>query len=207
MTDLSFAHRFIPAADHGPSAVLLLLHGTGGDENDLIPLGRTLLPGAALLSPRGKVLENGMPRYFRRFAEGVFDIADLQFRAHELAAFVEAARREYRLTGDLVAVGYSNGANIAAGLLLLKPGLLAGAVLFRPMTPFVPDQPPDLNGTRVLLAAGNRDPIVPSSQTEQLAQILNGAGAIVSFHWHPGGHELGQDDIDAAQRWLAAGKS
>jgi phospholipase/carboxylesterase len=148
-----------------------------------------------------------MPRYFRRFAEGDFDVEDLKFRAYELAAFVEAAKREYRLAGSLVAVGYSNGANIAAGLMLFEPRVLAGGVLFRPMTPFVPDQPPDLHGTQVLLAAGNRDPIVPPSLTEQLAQILNGAGAAVSLHWHQGGHELGQDDVGAAQRWLAGLKS
>ncbi|MEX2262503.1 MAG: alpha/beta hydrolase [Bryobacteraceae bacterium] len=202
MADLGFIHRFIAAAEDGPSVTLLLLHGTGGNEHDLLPLGQTLLPGAALLSPRGKVLENGMPRFFRRIAEGVFDVEDLKARTHELAAFIAAARREYRLTGKMIAIGYSNGANIAASLMLLHPGLLAGGILLRAMTPFVPEEPPVLQGTRVLLAAGQRDHVVPVDQTRQLAEILEQAGAEVLLHWHDGGHELAQDDMIAAQHWL-----
>jgi predicted esterase len=204
MTDLSFVHRFVPATAPG-APVLLLLHGTGGNEQDLIPLGQALLPGAALLSPRGKVLENGMPRFFRRLAEGVFDTEDLKRRTHELADFVDSARRQYGLPEEIIGVGYSNGANIAASLMLLRPGTLRRAVLFRPMVPFVPDKLPKLNGTEVLLAAGRRDQIVPVGQTAELRQMFELAGASVSLHWHNGGHELGKDDIDATRRWLEKG--
>ena len=200
MTD--FIHRFIPAPDPDSRTTLLLLHGTGGNEDDLLPLGESLLPGAAILSPRGKVLERGMPRFFRRIAEGVFDIEDLKFRTHELAQFIEDARSHYQIEGSIVAAGYSNGANIAASLLLLHPGLLAAAALFRVMVPFVPDTSPDLKGTKTLLAAGRQDPIIPPSGTLQLSEILKTAGADVSIHWHNGGHELGQDDIYAAQAWF-----
>src|SRR5919106_2243449 len=146
--DLGFVHRFLPGAPSLP--VLLLLHGTGGDESDLLPLGEALLPGAARLSPRGKVLENGMPRFFRRLAEGVFDLDDLRRRTQELADFVEAAAAAYGL-GERrpVAVGFSNGANIAAAMLLLRPGVLSGALLIRPMVPLVPDTLPDLGGMPV----------------------------------------------------------
>ena len=201
--DLGFVHRFVPGTGNKP-ITLLLLHGTGGNEQDLIPLGQDLLPGAALLSPRGKVLEHGMPRFFRRLAEGVFDIPDLKFRTHELARFIEAAREEYGITGDIFAVGYSNGANIAASLMLLHPRTVAGAVLFRVMAPFVPDVLPDLKRTQALVAGGRRDPIVPQTNTIQLAEMLQSAGAAVSLHWHDGGHELAQDDVEAARSWLAA---
>lgn len=200
MTD--FIHRFIPATDAASRATLLLLHGTGGNEDDLLQLGESLLPGAAILSPRGKVLERGMPRFFRRIAEGVFDVEDLKFRTHELAQFIEDARQHYRIEGPIVAAGYSNGANIAASLLLLHPGLLAAAALLRVMVPFVPETPPDLKGTRALLAAGRQDPIIPNSGTLELSEILKAAGAEVSIHWHNGGHELGQDDVYAAQAWF-----
>lgn len=202
--DLGFVHRFVPAAEPGNPVTLLLLHGTGGNEDDLIPLGQALLPGAAILSPRGKVLERGMPRFFRRFAEGVFDVEDLKFRTHELARFIETAREAYGFAGTMVAVGYSNGANIAASLMLLHPGMLAGAVLFRVMVPFVPEVTPDLTGTQALVAAGRRDQIVPQTDTMKLAEMLTAAGAVISLHWHDGGHELGQDDIAAAQSWIAA---
>ena len=204
--DLGFVHRFIPPAERDNPVTLLVLHGTGGNEDDLIPLGQALLPGAAILSVRGKVLERGMPRFFRRFAEGVFDEEDLKFRTLELAQFIDAAGRAYGFGGDIIAVGYSNGANIAASLMLLCPPTLAGAVLFRAMVPFVPDVTPDLTGKQALLAAGRQDPIVPQSGTVKLAEMLKTAGADVSLHWHEGGHELGQDDIAAAQRWIAAWK-
>jgi predicted esterase len=204
--DLGFVHRFIPAAEPDNPVTLLLLHGTGGNEEDLLPLGQALLPGAAILSPRGKVLEHGMPRFFRRFAEGVFDVEDLKFRTHELAQFIEAAAQVYQFGGTIVAAGYSNGANIAASLMLLHPQTLAGAVLFRVMVPFIPEVTPDLTGKQALLAAGRQDQIVPPTDTIKLAEMLKTAGAAVSLHWHDGGHELGQDDIAAAQRWFAAWK-
>jgi phospholipase/carboxylesterase/glyoxalase family protein len=200
--DLGFVHHFVPSSG-GSAATLLLLHGTGGNENDLIPLGRKLLPGAALLSPRGQVLENGMPRFFRRFAEGRFDLKDLRLQTDLLARFIEKASARYGLeAGNTIAVGYSNGANIAGSLLLTEPALLAGAVLFRPMVPFVPDSPPDLKNVAVLLTAGRNDLIVAPEQTLRLMEILANAGARVSIHWHDGGHELGEDDFDAAKKWL-----
>jgi len=199
-----FVHRFVPGrtAD-GP--VLLLLHGTGGDEADLLPLGEALAPGAGLLSPRGKVLEHGMPRFFRRLAEGVFDVQDLTARTRELAEFVRAAAAEYGFNpAAVLGVGYSNGANIAASLLLLDPGVLRGAILFRPMVPLVPESLPHLDGTPVFVAAGQRDPIVPPAQTEQLAGLLESAGADVTVHVEPAGHALTDGDVAAARAWLAA---
>ena len=197
-----FAHRFVPA--EAPDApTLLLLHGTGGDENDLLPVGRMLDERAALLSPRGKVLEHGMPRFFRRLAEGVFDHEDLLNRTHELAEFVERAVDEYGVDPrHLFAVGFSNGANIAASLLLLHPELLAGAVLLRAMVPFEPETLPDLSGTPVYLAAGRSDPIVPSENTERLAELLQEAEAEVTLDWQPGGHGIGPEEIRSARDWL-----
>ncbi len=198
-----FVHRFIPT-EEDDSPTLLLLHGTGGDENDLLPLGRRIDERAALLSPRGKVLENGAPRFFRRHAEGVFDQEDLINRTHELAEFIEEATSQYDLDlGRIFAVGFSNGANIAASLLLLHPGLLAGAILLRPMVPFEPENPPDLSETSVYLAAGRSDSIVPAENTEQLAQLLREASAEVQLDWQPRGHDLGDAEIEAARRWLA----
>jgi len=199
--DLGFVHRFLPGAPQKP--VLLLLHGTGGDENDLLPFGEALLPGAARLSPRGRVLENGLPRFFRRLAEGVFDLDDLRRRTHELADFVEAAGKSYGLKGRRpIAVGFSNGANIAASLLLLRPGTLAGALLIRPMVPLVPDPLPDLGGVPVLINAGEADPLVPPPQSEALAKLLTEAGASVKLHWIVGGHALTREDLDAGKEWF-----
>lgn len=202
MSTASFIHRFVPAA--GPSSItLLLLHGTGGTENDLLRLGGLVAPGAALLSPRGQVSENGMPRFFRRIAEGVFDMEDLKSRTQELAAFIAAAKRQYGISTPIVAFGYSNGANIAASLMLSNPGVLAGGVLLRAMVPFIPENTPDLTGTKILMAYGERDGIAPPEQAHQLAALFTGSGAAVEMHRHRGGHELGQDDVDAAQAWLA----
>lgn len=199
-----FIYRFLAPATDGPRPTLLLLHGTGGDEEDLIPLGRELWPGAALLSPRGRVLEHGMPRFFRRLAEGVFDLDDLKLQTDALAQFVQSTSRDYGLDNPIIAVGYSNGANIAASLLLTHPKLLSRAILFRPMVPFRPQAPPDLKNMPVLLAAARRDQIVPPQQTAELSAILAAGGARVTTHWHPGGHELGADDIAAAREWLSA---
>ncbi len=202
--DLDFVHLFVAPSQPDSNVMLLLLHGTGGDERDLLAIGQELLPGAAMLSPRGKVLENGMPRFFRRIAEGIFDMADLKMRTDELAEFVNAAARKYaQQNAKIIAVGYSNGANIAASMLFAHPGVLSGAVLFRPMVPFRPQSAPDLSEVAVLLAAGQRDGIVPPQQTAALAEILEEAGARVSIHWHNGGHELGEDDMAAAREWLA----
>jgi predicted esterase len=180
-----------------------VLHGTGGDEEDLIPLGRELLSGAGILSPRGKVLERGMPRFFRRLAEGVFDQEDLATRTAELAKFIEAATRTYQLPPDgIVAVGFSNGANIAASLLLRRPGRLRGAVLLSPMVPFELDAPPDLRGTSVFIGAGRDDPIAPIAQAERLAEMLREAGADVTLHREAGGHTVTPGEIEAAKRWI-----
>ena len=203
MREAGFVHRFDPAEEPG-APTLLLLHGTGGDENDLLPLGRMLDERAALLSPRGKVLENGMPRFFRRLSMGVFDEEDLVNRTHELASFVEEAASEYGLDPKrLFAVGFSNGANIAASLLLLHPGLLAGAVLLRAMTPFELETLPDLSGTPVYLAAGRSDQMIPPESTERLAELLREAGAEVTLDWQPGGHGIGRAEVEAARDWLA----
>jgi phospholipase/carboxylesterase len=198
--NLGFVHRFFP----GESGVtLLLLHGTGGDENDLVPLGRELAPGAAILSPRGKVSEYGAARFFRRLAEGVFDHEDLVFRTHELAGFVETAAEEYGFDpSKLVAVGYSNGANIAASLMLLHPGLLRAAVLFRAMVPFEPEETPDLTGMPVILAAGRMDRMIPPDNTERLAEILRGAGADLDLRWRDTGHPLTYEEVAEAKEWL-----
>jgi len=199
-----FQHRFVPGTPDAAPFTLLLLHGTGGDENDLLPLGRLLAPGAALLSPRGRVLENGMPRFFRRFAEGVLDVEDLKTRTTELAQFVRATSVKYGLTGSpLYAVGFSNGANIAASTLFLEPELLDGAVLLRAIVPFEPDTRPALQGKRVLLAAGRRDPYSGPENTERLREIFEEAGADVAVHWSNVGHALIQEDVDAATAWLS----
>lgn len=199
--DLGFIHRFIGGSE---DLTLLLLHGTGATEDDLLPLGRALAPGANLLSPRGKVLENGMPRFFRRLAMGVFDLEDLERRTEELGGFVERAADHYGLdAGRIVAVGYSNGANIAASLLLRRPGLLAGAALLHVMVPFRPDELPDLSGTRAILTGGRSDPMVPVDETEELARMLGDTGAEVTLELQPGGHELTQAEIDAVRAWLS----
>jgi predicted esterase len=200
-SDLGFVHRFLPGAPDRP--VLLLLHGTGGDESDLLPLGEALAPGAARLSPRGKVLENGMPRFFRRLAEGVFDVDDLRQRTHELADFVGRAMAEYGLGArPPIAVGFSNGANIAAALLLLRPGTLGGALLIRPMVPLVPEPLPDLADVPVQINAGQADPLVPPPQSEALARLLADAGASVTTTWIAGGHALTREDLDVGKSWF-----
>ena len=198
---LGFIHQFTPGTRSGVPP-LLLLHGTGGSEDDLLPFGAALAPGAPLLSPRGKVSENGMPRFFRRLAEGVFDLEDLRFRAGELSDFVEEAGRAYRLGSAPWAVGFSNGANIAAAMLLLRPGTLGGALLLRPMVPLVPDSLPDLGGIPVEIVAGRADPIVTPEQSEALAELLRECGARVQLDWLPSGHGLTRADLEIGARWF-----
>jgi phospholipase/carboxylesterase len=217
-TQLGFIHRFIPsnkssstaqATSQGTKgeasyATLLLLHGTGGNEEDLIPLGQQIAPYAAILSVRGKVLENGMPRFFRRLAEGVFDIDDLKFRTYELADFVERASKVYGFDLTyIVAVGYSNGANIAASSLLLRPAIMSSAILFRPMVPLIPETFPDLSTKHVYISAGLHDPIVPSQETKNLFNLLKKAGVNdISMNWQNSGHELTLEEIRDARDWL-----
>jgi phospholipase/carboxylesterase len=198
---LDFIHEFMPGSS---KRTLLLLHGTGGNEHDLIPLGCEIDPAAAILSPRGKVLENGMPRFFRRLAEGIFDEEDLKRRTHELADFVGAAAQHYEFAADeIVAVGYSNGANIAASLLLLRPETLRAAILFRAMVPLVPEKLPDLSSARVWIGAGNQDPIIPTSETQRLVDLLRSARADVTIRFVNAGHSLTKAEVETASLWLA----
>lgn len=202
MTTGDFAHRFVPGED--PAApTLLLLHGTGGDEGDLLALGPHLSPASAVLSPRGRVNENGMNRWFRRLAEGVFDEADLIARAGELAGFVGEAADEYGFDPTrVVAVGFSNGANIAAALLLLHPRVLRGAVLFSAMLPVRPGALPDLSHAGVYMSSGRVDAMAPPDEAEALAELLTDAGAAVTLDWHDAGHHLGPAQLPAARAWL-----
>lgn len=195
-----FIHEFVRG---NSDRTLLLLHGTGGNERDLIPLGRELDPNASLLSPRGKVLENGMPRFFRRLSEGAFDLEDLKERTHELADFVISSADHYKIDNKpIVAVGYSNGANIAASLLLLRPEVLSVAILFRAMVPLVPETKPNLNSKPIWIGAGAHDSIIPASNTRELVELLQSAGADVTIRFFQSGHELTSDDVDVAREWL-----
>jgi phospholipase/carboxylesterase len=201
LPDLGFIHNYVPGTDR-TRPPLLLLHGTGGDENDLLPFGERLAPGAALLSPRGRVSEQGAARFFRRLAEGVFDQEDLAFRTQELAEFIERARKTYGL-GKPIAFGFSNGANIAASLLLRRPDVLAGAVLLRAMTPFEPETLPDLTGIPVLMLSGAADPLVQPEDRDGLAKLFAAAGAEVTHEVVPAGHNLAPRDIAVAEQWFA----
>jgi predicted esterase len=199
-----FIHHYVPPSAPG-APTLLLLHGTGGNEHDLVPLASELLPGAGVLSPRGQVLEHGMPRFFRRMAEGVFDLDDLRQRTADLEGFVADASTRYAFDASrVVAVGFSNGANIAGSLLLLAPGTLAGAVLFRAMVPIVPDPRPAISGTPVLVSSGRSDPLVPAAETERLAALLRSCGADVTLEWQHAGHQLVPGDLAKARAWLQA---
>ncbi|PZO82601.1 MAG: phospholipase [Micavibrio aeruginosavorus] len=197
-----FKHIFIPGDLRLP--VLLLLHGTGGDEHDLVGLGQSVAPGSPILSVRGKVLENGMPRFFKRLAEGVFDQEDLKFRTKELVDFIDEARTEYDLSGTpVIALGYSNGANIAASILLSYPHALQGAVLLRAMIPFEPQNAPDLPGKKILMLSGLMDQIIPPDNSKRLSELLKAAGADVEFTMRPAGHALIQSDYADTKNWLS----
>jgi len=221
MAQFNFKHRFVPSPylkqqhttsnfnqkqkikDNNDSLTFILLHGTGGNEDDLIPVGQMLSSSASLLSPRGKVLENGMPRFFKRLAEGVFDMEDLKFRTKELADFVKDASNTYSFNlNKTIAVGFSNGANIAASLLLSYPETIKGAILFRAMIPFIPENMLDLSDKKVILSAGTFDPIVSKSQIEGLLNIFQKSGADVTLKWQQSGHNLTQKDIFDAKEWL-----
>ncbi len=197
--DFSFIHRFEPGTS--TAAPLLLLHGTGGDETDLLPLGKALAPDRALLSPRGKVLENGMPRFFRRLAEGVFDEQDVIKRAHELADFIVEAGKAYKLEKP-IAVGFSNGANIAAAILLLRPEALSGAILLRAMVPLAEPPQAELAQKPVLIVSGASDPIIPASNANLLVTMLKNVHADVQHVTLPTGHNLTQNDVTIATKWL-----
>lgn len=217
---LGFIHRFIyptnsddlkgtrdgqKAREKISSTTFLLLHGTGGNEEDLISLAYELDQSAAILSPRGKVLENGVaPRFFRRLTEGVFDVEDLKFRTNELANFLKNASNTYGFDMDhLIAVGYSNGANIASSMLLLRPEVLSAAILFRAMVPLLPQVLPDLTNKHIFMSSGLHDPIIPKQETERLIGLFKKAGAKVSLHWQNSGHELRMNEINTAREWLS----
>lgn len=202
MSGDGFIHRFVPAVNSS-TRTLLLLHGTGGDEDDLLPLGRSVDPDAAMLSPRGKVMENGHARFFRRLSEGVFDEQDVIVRAHELADFVVAAAAEHGFDiSQLTALGYSNGANIAAAMLLLRPEVLANAILLRAMVPLARPPAADLGGRRVLISIGEFDPIVPPADGERLGKLLESRGANVTVKYQRVAHNLASADVEAARNWL-----
>jgi predicted esterase len=193
--------------DGAAGPALLMLHGTGGDEREMLSLGRAMAPSAALLAPRGRVFENGMARYFSRRLSDPFAFPDLEERTDELAAFVRAARAEHGLQErPLVAVGYSNGANVATSLMLRHPGLLQGAALLRGLLPAAAPDGLDLSGTRVLVAAGRADGLVPAAMARRLAEALRAGGADVEERWSPGGHGLDAGDLGAVARWLEAGR-
>lgn len=205
-------HLFLPGDAAAPlgAHTVLALHGTGGDEHDLVPLARRVAPGAGVLSPRGPVLEQGMPRFFRRLAEGVFDLEDLAQRTTQLGAFVDAAARAYGFDrARVVALGFSNGANVAASLLLRQPGALAGAALLRAMVPFEPETRPTPRvlppgaAPVVTVAAGRLDPLVPPAQPERLAALLRAAGCDAQVAWVPAGHQLTARDVELAAALVA----
>lgn len=202
--DLGFIHRFVPAEDSTSGETLLVLHGTGGNENDLVGIGQNIAPGAAILSPRGKVLENGAPRFFKRLAEGVFDPKEVRSRAEELARFVRAAITKYGLDASRIyALGYSNGANIASTMMFIQPELLQGAVLFRPMLVYEPEELGDLSGAGVFISAGRMDPIVPVKSVERLVDLFESSRAEVTLKWQSAGHNLVPSEVREASDWLA----
>ena len=202
--DLGFIHRFVPAEDKTSAQTLVVLHGTGGDENDLIGIGQAIAPGVAILSPRGNVLENGAPRFFKRLTEGVFDPKEVRSRGEELAQFIRAAISRYALNPQRIfALGYSNGANIASTVMFIEPGLLQGAILFRPMLVFEPDERPDLSGAGVFISAGRMDPIVPTTSVERLVELFEGSRAEVTLKWQLAGHNLLPSEVREAADWLA----
>lgn len=183
--------------------VLVLFHGTGGTERDLLPLAQAISPTSSVLSVRGNVLENGMPRFFRRLAEGIFDEEDLIFRTKELYDFLDQAAVEHGFDrNNLVAIGYSNGANIAGSLLFHYPDALRGAILHHPMVPLRGIQLPDLSGIPVFIGAGRNDPICSPQETEELQKLLSEAGSTVAVHWEQAGHQLTRSEVEAAGTWF-----
>jgi predicted esterase len=200
--DLGFIHRFVPGEESADT--LLVLHGTGGNESDLIGIGQAIAPGAAILSPRGNVLENGAPRFFKRIAEGVFEPKEVRTRAEELARFIRAAAVTYRLDPSRIfAFGYSNGANIASTVMLIEPGAIQGSILFRPMLVYEPPDKPDLSGSSIFISAGRLDPIVPTASVEQLAEIFRSGNADVTLKWQISGHNLVPSEVREAAEWFA----
>ncbi len=182
---------------------LMLLHGTGGDEYDLVDLGRYIAPDLTLISPRGRAPENGMNRWFARHAEGILDEQDIKKRTAELHRFLPKATQAHGVSAKkLWALGFSNGANMAAAMLLLYPESFAGAVLFRPMLPLKPENLPDLKGKHLFIAAGTHDTMIPRESTEMLIGILQDQGAVLQVNWATAGHGFGQDEVVLAKQWF-----
>ena len=201
---LGFVHRFVPAEDSASGETLIVLHGTGGNEDDLVGIGQAIAPGAAILSPRGNVLENGAPRFFKRLAEGVFDPKEVRARAEELVRFIRAAIAKYGLDASRIyAFGYSNGANIASTVMFIEPRLLQGAVLFRPMLVYEPEEQSNLTSASVFISAGRLDPIVPVKSVERLVELLESSHAEVTLEWQQAGHNLVPSEVREAADWLA----
>lgn len=184
---------------------LLLLHGTGGNELDMLPLAQRIDEEASVLSVRGNILENGMPRFFKRLAEGVFDEEDLIFRTKELNGFLDDAAQKYDFDRkNVIAIGYSNGANIAASLLFHYQDALKGAILHHPMVPRRGIELPDLSKTSVFIGAGTNDPLCRPEESEELQSLLEKANAKVDIHWENNGHQLTASEVEAARKWYVA---
>lgn len=199
-----YVHHFEPARTPGLPTIVAL-HGTGGNERDLLGLTRMIAPGCAIISPRGNVSENGMPRFFRRFAEGVFDLEDVERRAHELATFVASAATHYGCDPrNLYALGYSNGANIAVASMLVNPGVFKGALLLRAQQTYVPETPPNLRGKAIFMSSGRHDQLISTEQSDALYGQLRDCGAAVSLAWQEANHGLIQSDVEMAAGWLNA---
>jgi phospholipase/carboxylesterase len=202
--DLGFIHRFVPPEEPASGETLIVLHGTGGDENDLVGIGQAVAPCAAILSPRGNVLEKGAPRFFKRLAEGVFDPKEVRSRAEELARFIRAAMSFYQLDVSRIhALGYSNGANVASTVMLIEPGLVQSAILFRPMLVYEPEARNNLSGSGVFISAGRMDPIVPVTSVERLVELFETAHAEVTLKWQLTGHNLVPSEVREAADWFA----
>lgn len=201
---LNHVHRYIPSTNPMNNETLLLLHGTAGNEDSLLPVAHIILPESSVLSPRGNVLENGMPRFFKRHSEGVFDLDDLRARSADLAVFIRDAARIYNIeSNEFIAAGYSNGANIASSVIFSYPGLISKAALFHPMIPFVPETEPDLSNLQVLITAGTNDPIVTKQETQDLSDMYERFGARVSIFWHDMGHSLTREELYRTKAFLS----
>ncbi|RUW26692.1 alpha/beta hydrolase [Mesorhizobium sp. M4B.F.Ca.ET.215.01.1.1] len=200
MSKGTYTHKLLPGSPGSP--LLFVFHGTGGDENQLVSLGRELVPSASIVSPRGDVSEQGAARFFRRTGEGVYDMEDLARATGKMAAFIKA-HVEAAKPSTVLGLGYSNGANILASVAFAEPGLFDAAVLMHPLIPFEPQVKGSLAGRHVLITAGRRDPICPPNLTSRLEAYLRADGAAVTVEWHDGGHEVRPNEIEAARQLFA----
>ncbi len=200
----SYVHRVNPGEAKAP--ILFVFHGTGGDENQFFDFGCCLLPNATVVSPRGDISEHGAARFFRRKAEGVYDCEDLARATNRMSGFVKANREKYQ-AGPVIGLGFSNGANILASMLIYEPGLFDAAVLMHPLIPFEPEARGQNASGRVLITAGEQDRIAPSETTMSLAAYLKRSGDEVSLEWHEGGHEIRSNEIEAVKEFVAAYRS